>query len=645
MKEISDKIIRYRYIIAVVAFFLGVVLNLNGSSLSIWDDFGISETRSGQQISSTSDPSILYGHAELIRSDEYMVQLPYFLSQVETGAKLNSDLFGLSSMNMIVAYNAPVRHISIIGKPFNWGALFLDASHALSWYWCFKVITFLLLAFELSMILTKGNKLLSAASSFFITYIPAVQWWFMQHLGDVVWYSLFAMVMIHHFFKSDTVKKKLIFATGLIISLVGFVLVIYPAFQVPFAYLIFIFFLLYFIDAIRSNKLKLEDWLIMLATIIVTTGVLAYTIRDSWDAIMATINTAYPGHRVSTGGEYSWRDLTSMFVNPFLPYKLTPFSNQVELSSSINSLLLITVLIPVTIPKRKIFENKLGILLTLISLALMAYAIIGVPEIISKATLFSYVTSSRAWQASSVTAVLATIWYISYLWKEKNTVTNWKVWTLSGLVLAFYSFLIISDTIYRTYVGRMWQLIILLVIALLWISVLRKWRIVTVFILVMLATVSGFNVNPIVQGISSVEDKAISREISSIVSQDRDARWLVESSQRLYNFPQIFGAKSVNGVRFYPDTKLMEILDSTGEQKDVWNRYAHTKITLIDTDTTLSAEESPDILNISLNYQELQRIGIDYIITSRDLNQMFGERFVLVYGPDLDGNRIYHFSN
>ena len=71
---------------------------------------------------------------------------------------------------MMLAYNVSSWHISTIGKPFNWGFLFLGASRGLSWYWSFKIIAMLLLAYEFAMILTSSVRLLSAVSSFWITF-------------------------------------------------------------------------------------------------------------------------------------------------------------------------------------------------------------------------------------------------------------------------------------------------------------------------------------------------------------------------------------------------------------------------------------------------------------------------------------------
>ena len=105
--------------------------------------------------------------------------------------------------------------------------------------------------------------MLSFIAAFFITYTPVVQWWFMQHLGDVVWFTLLTLVSIYYYFSSEKLIAKVSFAALLSSSLIGFVLVIYPAFQVVFAYIILIYFLVKFFTALRKKQLSRNDWIII----------------------------------------------------------------------------------------------------------------------------------------------------------------------------------------------------------------------------------------------------------------------------------------------------------------------------------------------------------------------------------------------
>ncbi|BDP83759.1 hypothetical protein EfmAA610_09690 [Enterococcus faecium] len=60
---------------------------------------------------------------------------------------VNED-YSLNGQNMIIAYNSPVKDITVIGKPFNWGFFFLGRDRGLSFYWAMKLVVMVLLGFE-----------------------------------------------------------------------------------------------------------------------------------------------------------------------------------------------------------------------------------------------------------------------------------------------------------------------------------------------------------------------------------------------------------------------------------------------------------------------------------------------------------------
>lgn len=372
--------IKWRYVIALFVLFCSVSLNLNGSSIANWNSFGVRETVSGttsetktvddyqgiQKLKlwipslSRNDDTVI-GSPRPIRSDEWLVQTPFYLSQVKTGNHFINKSYQDSGQNMMLAYNVSSWHISTIGKPFNWGFLFLGASRGLSWYWSFKIIALMLLSYEFAMILTSKRKLLSVVSSLWITFTPTVQWWFMQHLGDVVFFSLLIMVSIYHYFNSEKKVFKIMMAINLIIALIGFPLIIYPAFQVPFAYVIMAFTAIQIFKALRNKKVKLFDVIVIALTLFVSLMIDVLTIYQSWDAISATLHTVYPGKRISVGGEYTWKNLSDFLFNIFLPFKTPQVSNQVELSSSFNFLLYILLILPFVIKRKDIKKIFLGL--------------------------------------------------------------------------------------------------------------------------------------------------------------------------------------------------------------------------------------------------------------------------------------------
>lgn len=112
----NNSIISRRYLIAVLLFTALVVGKFHGSSIAEWDYILSEKIDKGEN-------TLIVGKTRFMRSDEWMVQTPMYLAQVESrqffpvvNPAIRSD-----GQNMLVSYYAPVFDITLIGKPFNWG--------------------------------------------------------------------------------------------------------------------------------------------------------------------------------------------------------------------------------------------------------------------------------------------------------------------------------------------------------------------------------------------------------------------------------------------------------------------------------------------------------------------------------------------
>ncbi|GAB2026770.1 DUF7657 domain-containing protein [Lactovum odontotermitis] len=654
--RILKQIVKFRYLIGILLLFIGVSLNLNGSSTAIWNERGISVTSSGDsgrktgQTPSTQEKGIIFGTAREARSDEWMVQTPFYLAQDAAGLPVTNKNYGLSGQNMIVAYNSPVKHLSIIGKPFNWGFLFLSGERAVSFYWCFKIIFMVLLAFEVCMILTKKNLPLSLLGAFWIAFTPLVQWWFMQHLGDIVYFTLAIIVALHYFFETKNKPAKLAFALLLVSSAVGFIFVIYPGFQIPFGYFLLFYAIIKFVTVLRRQKLERYDWLLMALIVLGIAGISAITLKDSWPAISSVLNTVYPGKRMAIGGGFNLVYFTGILSNLLLPFATLPDSLRVinvnELASTLNYLLLILITLPFTLKRDKIKENVLGIYLSVFSLFLIFYAsVAGFPKIGQKLSLFSYVEPNRAFQAGITLGVFASIWYVSYLWETRKRQSKSVLYAgivIQGLFLSYGIFW----TIYQFFSKKLLVLILAVYLLTQIFIVLGKKRLFIATMAVMIF-LSGVCVNPLNQGLPAIYQKNLAVKIQEIVKTDKNARWLGEGEGYLYQYPQIFGAKMVNSVRFYPDKKLWATLDPQNKDEEEWNRYAHVKVILSTTERDSYRNPQPDQLRLTLNMSELKVLKVKYVVTNRDLTKFLKDAGITakeLYGPDKDGNRIYKIT-
>ena len=177
----------------------------------------------------------LLGKPRMIRTDEWATSTTYILSQ---GVGLNkydyfSDKLRATDTDMFTVSNSPVKDILMIGRPFQIGFMLLGNDMGLSLYWNIRIVAMLLGAYELCLILTNKNKRLSLCGSIVIAFSAAVQWWYC--MDTLIWGQII-LVLVNKFMNTDKKYAKYLCALGLVSAMLAYVFVLYPAWQVSFAY-------------------------------------------------------------------------------------------------------------------------------------------------------------------------------------------------------------------------------------------------------------------------------------------------------------------------------------------------------------------------------------------------------------------------
>ncbi|WP_159722060.1 DUF7657 domain-containing protein [Enterococcus sp. CSURQ0835] len=636
--RLLNQLIKFRYLIGLFALILIVALNLNGSSLNVWDNY-VAQRNDGK----TTD--VLFGKARTIRSDEWRVQAPFYFSQTEADYPVNNPDYGLEGQNMIVAYNAPVKDLTAIGKPFNWGFFFLGRDHGLAFYWGFKLIGMLLLAFEVSLILTKKRRGLSLIGAALITFSPAVQWWFMQHAGDLVFFTLGLMLAFYHYFAQHEKRwLRLLMVLLAMVCGLGFVLVIYPAHQVLFGY-----FLLFWVIAVVVHFRKKVNWdLLDLLLIVPAVAVVSYTLwhfyQLSSSAITASLDTVYPGRRIATGGKWPiWR-LFLFLTNWKLPFATgAPYENQVE-SANFFNLYLISVPAGLVVFKTKQLRQKNFFVwpIFLFSFFVLFWLLVGLPAEAAKWTLLSFVVTKRAMLPFGFAAALVTIWLLGVL-AEKAIFSRTINWLLIGLSGVCVSVPLLTSKINGYLTEPELAATIIIYLFLMGLVLFRQK--IAGLLLLAITIVMGCFVNPITEGTGAIFEKSLAQAIQLQNKKDPDKLWLTEGA--LYNFTPALGVRSLNTVRFYPDAKLWQQADPAGHHEKVYNRYAHMTAFVTPKPTSYDLTYA-DSFTMDLNFRLVEKLGVNYVVSQRMLenyNSLNALQFIRVYGPESDGWSIYQVKS
>lgn len=143
----------------------------------------------------------------------------------------------------------------------------------------------------------------------------------------------FLVGIYNYFYYHSSVRRRVICAITAVIMASGFVLVIYPALQVPLGYLILLFLILFFLEFRKKIKLDKWDGVLIGGALLMTAIIVGGSLYGSLDSLKAVMDTAYPGKRVSLGGDMPKRDILLFLTNWKMPFQDVPYSNNSEISS------------------------------------------------------------------------------------------------------------------------------------------------------------------------------------------------------------------------------------------------------------------------------------------------------------------------
>lgn len=604
-----EKVHKVRYYIATILFIILVVFKFHGSSIGMWDylykDYG----------DETVQTKIYEGTPRSIRSDEWLVQTPLYLSQVMKEDKLTriNENMRSNGEDMVVASYSPVLDATILGKPFSWGFLFLDKERGFSWYWWLKVISLFMVSYEMALMLSKRNKKIALFGASCIAFSPGIQWWFSTFVADLIIFAQGALVATYYYFRSkEDIKKKIINLIIFTICGIGFVISLYPAIQVCLGYLCAIIFIYLIVK--NKEKIKKKDILYFSVSVFVILSVIAYFIFTAREALSLMLGTTYPGARVELGGNSELYLLSSYAFSWLLPYKDPQMLNASELSSFIS-------LIPLTLiifffRKRDDEDNKLMVSMYIYMIIMLIFVVFGFPEILAKITLFSYIPVLRLLLVVGLTSTYLLIMILSNIVQREN-----KINIVISSVITIASIIIIYLPLYGSeghkYLHKEGVLIGMLVFAILIYLFVRGYTKNLLPYVMVFMIIAGFFVNPISRTLAPIYEKEVCKNIVKINKED-PGKWV--SINNLYGASLLIanGVEVFNGVHYYPDLNMWRTLDTENIYEDIYNRYAHVLFDITNEETKFELVQV-DTIKVSVSIKDLYKTGIKYLLSNEDL--------------------------
>lgn len=648
IKELYNNIYKYRFYIAGIVLIYAVLMGYSGSSIGIYNDIIQPNNREIYY-------SPIFGDSRTIRTDEWAVNAPSFVSQcIDPNGNNYSyyhDSLRGTKTEMFSQLNQPILDILSIGKPFTLGALILGASRGYSFLWAASIIALLLVSFEFCMVISKNNKLASLLGMLLISFSASTQWW--QCYNIFTW-GMLAIVLFDKFMLTKKFSTKILCSIGIFISGISYIFYFYPTWQVPYGYIYLAVLIWVVIKNWKEYKINEKDILLIIAIILAIGAILGIYFVKSADALKLITGTDYPGKRFETGGK-EIKTIFSYVYSIIFPYKIDTIGNPCELSSMISfypiPMLIALIYLVRNIKTKKHFSFLIPMLI--ISIVYSIFMVFGVNEMFAKITLLYMTPAGRLAVPLGFSQILLIVYMLGNFTKEDIILKN-EIIKKAGTVLASISIMYIAlktdMNILQNHPMYIYICGLILVYGIYQIVNINeeKNKKRLIMLLIPVAILTGATVHPIQKGISVLTDKPVAKKTQEIVSQDKENNlWICDSTNFMTNnYLLASGAKIINSTNLYTNFDLYKtVLGEEESQKPevryVYNRYSHINMEITEDKNDIELVQQ-DSIKISLTSEKIRELGVKYILTTRDLDQFDTEdvKYQKIY--DEDGMIIYH---
>lgn len=616
IKNMYKNIYEYRYCIGFAIVVFAIFFELNGSSISMW------KYSTDQYM---KESGIIAGKPRWIRVDEWRVYTPMQISQSVSGYKYFNDILRGTETDMFIFYAQPVKNIMSIFRPFLCGFLILDPAKGLAFYWTARIVSLFLVSLMFFMMITGNKKLLSGLGALMVTFAPAVQWWISPiGISEMLIFGQLAILMLYQYMNNNNFLKRFLFLFVIYICSGGYILVLYPAWQVPFAYVFGGAALWVILENRKKCSIKMKDFLSILFFILLLMISFLYIYNKSADTIYAIMNTVYPGKRFETGGGMI-TELFRSWGNIFFAVKDVLLNANVCESSSFIDLFPIGLILSLWIIFKEKVRDSFLILMSVCVFFIGFWCFFGLPKFLADISLMKTSPASRTLVVFGFANILLLIRALSLV----KTSMSFKKTLFISFVLANIA-VVSSISLYGMYLTPGMILIIVILSFVIFFSSLQiKLNKVFIAIIIVVVLFSGLFVNPIQSGIGGVDETQLAIAIREI-NFNKKGLWMMEGNNfYISNYIIMQGASTINSTNTYPNTALWRKFDKDGKYESIYNRYCHVRALISNNfmDDKFQLVQ-PDVIQINLQPDDLAVLNVDYIVTKNDLSKFNGKNIL-----------------
>ncbi len=614
----KTKLIRFcyrnRYLIALAVLIVCVLLKLNGNSFYSWSEW----LRGGELYRP------LFGTARSVRGDDWAVWSTFTISQGFAGWPAVSQAIagGNISTLWISVGGIPALNPALIFKPLYWGFLLLGAERGFSFLWTLRFLLLFFVSFELAMRYTAKKPWLSFVAAMLLTFSPCVQWWYSQSVSEVLIFSQGMLLCLMAYVDSNSRTMRILLAVLLAYCIGCLTMIAFPAWVISTFYVVFAVAIALLIS--NRKRLSKADIPTLLLPALLAVAYLAIIVLSDKATLTSVQNSIYPGQRLDTGG---WLFIIPSYFSGLytllLPFTQAPIQNSCELANFVTFAPAGMILAGYSIFKTKKVDS-FSVALIAFELVCLYFMIIGVPAVFAKITLLS--RCNRMNLALGLADVLLLIRSFSLCKAFPLPLAIGSTFVSTAFHVVMIDYFYQPNRLVLAGLTAIYLIIFYLLFRYPGSRTVSK-RIMVFALSCLMLTVGAF-VNPIQQGTKCVSELNLVKTLTSI-ENSADDRYLVEGEWPITNVPLLAGKSCFDSTQVYPNTEIWKAVDPTGQYADVYNRFCHISLDLVEQKTSFTLCHT-DYMHIDLCIDDLKTYGIQYLITTKEYTALHDCTFTLV---------------
>ncbi|MBD8727299.1 hypothetical protein [Frigoribacterium sp. CFBP 13707] len=560
--------------VVLVVFVVLVVLGVSGSSTgSFWEFFGRGP-----------DPDLIAGVPRKIRTDEWLVQSGWVVSQAQQGfPAVNQTLPG--GMDATVQNDLPSWDWSTLFRPHVWGFLVLPLDQGMAVRWWLPFAALLIAAYGFAVTLMPRRPVTAALLATALGASPLLQWWFLPTtLWPVAWAAT-ALTTLVWCLRPGRRRVRWAAAAVTAYVTVTMTMSIYVPFIVPAAVVVVVVGVGLLLDARLGLRRSVGALLPLLAAVGAAGVVLGAWIVTRLDTVRALLGTVYPGQRLEATGAIDFGGAVAAFSGPFQRAlqdgetgALGP--NASETAAPLVIGLAMSVVLVWLVSERWRRERRIdAVALSVVVAHAVVLAFLFVPhwDALAHLLLLDRTTVARVRSAFDLLNLVSVVVATARL-DALRARSTWSTAVLAGLVVLAPSTVVwavlraTGSTVLS--VSSAWTVVVaLLVVAV--VAASRRVPLVGAGAFLAASLVVGLGVNPLYRGVFDLTETDMGREVAAVAAQDPDAQWLGIGTFWAGAVLVESGVSTYNGVQTAPPEEMWDEIDDDASDEDAWNRLAN----------------------------------------------------------------------